>query len=60
MPDISMCFGAKEIQGKKDICPLREKCYRYTAKPSEFRQSYILPDPFGEKCTHYWPNEERK
>jgi len=32
MPDITMC--------KNDQCPLKDKCYRFTAKPS-MRQSYI-------------------
>lgn len=32
MADISMCRDSK--------CPSREGCYRYRAKPGEFRQSY--------------------
>jgi hypothetical protein len=32
MPDISMCSNNK--------CYLKDKCYRYTAKPHEYRQSY--------------------
>jgi hypothetical protein len=32
MPDISLC--------KNEDCPLRENCYRYTATPGEFMQSY--------------------
>lgn len=31
MPDITMCSNNK--------CPIRDKCYRYLAKPSE-RQAY--------------------
>ena len=49
MPDITMCEG-------KD-CPLKETCYRYTAKPSEFRQSYFAEVPFNKeekKCDHFW------
>ena len=32
MPDISMC--------KNKLCPLSNRCYRYTAIPHPFRQSY--------------------
>ena len=47
MPDITMCQGTD--------CPHKEKCYRYTAKPSEFRQSYFsIPPIKNGKCDHYW------
>lgn len=46
MPDIAMCSG--------DGCPLKEKCYRFTAKPSDY-QSYFLDPPIkDDKCNHYW------
>lgn len=46
MPDIAMCSG--------DGCPLKEKCYRFTAKPSEY-QSYFADPPIKDgKCDHYW------
>jgi hypothetical protein len=32
MPDISMCENIS--------CPLKESCYRYTATPDEYRQTY--------------------
>jgi hypothetical protein len=32
MPDISMCSN--------DTCPLKDNCYRHTATPNEYRQSY--------------------
>lgn len=46
MPDITMCEG----QG----CPQRERCWRYTAKPSEFRQAYFVDPPLREdgSCYH--------
>jgi len=45
--DISMCGGRG--------CPLRDTCYRHTAKPDPHWQSYIgAPYKDGE-CTHYWP-----
>lgn len=49
MPDISMCAN-------KD-CPLKENCYRFTAKPSEY-QSYAefqIDDESGE-CSGFWDN----
>lgn len=63
MPDISMCDGGS--------CPLRKRCYRFTAKPSEFRQSYFCNPPFRamkalehkedhEVCEEFWDNKERK
>ena len=33
MPDIAMC--------KNQECPVRLKCYRFVAIPSEYRQSYM-------------------
>ena len=45
-PDITMCQGTD--------CPHKEKCYRYTAKPSEY-QSYFMEAPIqDEKCEMYW------
>ena len=46
MPDISMCKG--------NDCKLKETCYRYKAKPSEY-QSYFIDAPFKDgDCSHYW------
>jgi len=47
-PDITKCSG-------KD-CPHKEGCYRFTATPNEFRQSYFFTPPIDEngKCDHYW------
>ena len=56
MPDISMC--------KSQTCPLKENCYRYTAKPG-FWQSYAefeyveLPDGKVE-CDYFWDNKGYK
>ena len=51
MPDISKCSG--------EGCPRKETCYRFTAKPSEFMQSYFMNAPIKEDntCEYYWPNE---
>ena len=36
-------------------CPLKETCYRFTAKPTEFRQSYFTEPPVKKgKCEYYW------
>jgi hypothetical protein len=46
MPDITMCPGTN--------CPHKEKCYRFTAKPSDY-QSYFMTAPIKEgKCDMYW------
>ena len=47
MPDITMC---------KDIdCPIKDKCYRFTATPSEFRQSYFIDSPINKngECEYF-------
>ena len=47
MPDITMCNGQR--------CPVREKCYRFTAKADELWQSYFVESPIKDnKCDHYW------
>lgn len=50
MTDISKCSGQN--------CPLKEKCYRYTAPGDSENQSYILPpfiiDKGLFKCSMYW------
>lgn len=46
MPDITMCNGTD--------CPFKERCYRFTAKPSDY-QSYFFDPPIKDgKCNHYW------
>jgi hypothetical protein len=52
MPDISMC--------KRESCPIKKECYRYTAKPSPDRQSYLAWEP-GQVCDNmFWSNEDRR
>lgn len=49
MPDISMCKG--------ENCPLKEKCYRFKAIPSEFWQSYFSEIPYSFEsngCEYFW------
>lgn len=46
MPDITMCEGTG--------CPLKDDCYRFKAKPSEYRQSYFINPPNkGDKCEYF-------
>ena len=50
MADITKCPG--QI-GAID-CPYKEKCYRFTAKASDY-QSYFMELPLkNDKCDHYW------
>lgn len=47
MPDdFCMCLGKE--------CPIKEQCYLYRAKPSEYRQSYFSEVPYkDEKCEFF-------
>ena len=46
MCDISMCSNG--------FCPLKEECYRFNAKPNEFRQSYGQFEFRDGNCDHFW------
>ena len=49
MADITKCEG-------KD-CPLKETCYRFTAKDNEYGQSYFTETPYNkekENCEYLW------
>jgi len=54
MPDISMCSN--------DTCPLREQCYRFTAEPNPYRQSYgtFKPEIDEDKveCKYFIDNKK--
>lgn len=54
MADITMCDD-------KD-CPMRTKCYRFTAPVNQWRQSYFMSTPRKEfeACEEYVPNEEAR
>lgn len=52
MPDISMC--------ENKLCPLKDNCYRYTAKPSDYQlYAEFTPDDKG-KCDYFWENKPKK
>lgn len=40
---------------KGDNCPIKEECYRYTAKADELYQAYFSEPPIEDsKCEMYW------
>ena len=49
--DITMCEGVN--------CPKKHSCWRFTANPTPYYQSYFTHAPFindGEfSCEYYWP-----
>jgi hypothetical protein len=49
--DITLCKGGD--------CPLKEKCFRYTAKSNSEYQSYFVEPPYdkgNKKCDYYERN----
>lgn len=53
MPDITMCAGFN--------CPKRENCYRFTATPNPYHQSYFSDAPWtGTTCPEFWDNSDMK
>jgi hypothetical protein len=51
MSDITKCYG--------EGCPVKNKCYRYTAVASEYVQSYFAEAPGKREdgkftCEMYW------
>ena len=53
MTDITMCSG--ELHDGD--CPLRERCYRYTAPANLYRQSYFGEPPYSplfKECDYFW------
>ena len=52
MADITMCDDGK--------CPLKDICYRFRAKASEYWQSYFTESPRKKrKCEYYWEMTDR-
>ena len=54
MPDISMCLNCS--------CPSITNCYRFMAKPSEYRQAYsnFQPEEGKDKCGEYIPISKKE
>lgn len=41
-------------------CPLREKCYRYRARPDQHWQSYSWYKYENDKCDYFWKLDVQK
>ena len=53
MADIAMCSGKG--------CPLKERCYRYTAPVNPIWQSYFTNVPYKNgECEYYWDNSYKE
>jgi len=54
MTDISMC--------ENSFCRAKRKCHRFTAKPSEHRQSYggFAPPKGEDRCGYFMDNTEKE
>ena len=54
MPDITMC--------QEDKCPRRNSCYRYTARPDQYWQSYFAKKPCDDyaTCREFWDITKRQ
>lgn len=54
--DITKCKG--------ETCPLKDRCYRYTAKACEYYQSYFIKEPYKIKnnkfkCDYLWTDDNQ-
>tara|TARA_R110002073_G_scaffold44656_5_gene123756 strand:+ start:2257 stop:2439 length:183 start_codon:yes stop_codon:yes gene_type:complete len=47
MPDITMCVNEE--------CKFKLSCYRCTAEPNQYRQSYASFEPEGDGCDYFIP-----
>lgn len=52
MLDIAMCLNKN--------CPLRMKCYRFTAVITPGRQLFMDFKPVNSKCDGFWDNTGRR
>ena len=55
MADISMCNNKN--------CKIKDCCYRHTATPNKYWQSYMLVENKVEKkedCEHFWQYRRKK
>ena len=51
MTNISLCHG--------EHCPIRDECYRHTAKPIGDYQSWLsLTREEQDGCEYFWPVKE--
>jgi hypothetical protein len=53
MTDICKCKGTD--------CPLKENCYRFTAKSDDVYQSYFVDPPIKDgKCDMFWGETQKE
>jgi hypothetical protein len=53
MTDICKCKGTD--------CPLKETCYRFTAKSDDVYQSYFVDPPIKDgKCDMFWGETQKE
>lgn len=45
-----MCTGEK--------CPMKDKCYRFTAEPDIYQSYFAKPPIKGKKCEYQWPHPD--
>ena len=65
MPDITMCKGSGAINPNlpEVECKRKKQCWRFTAKPSEYSQSYFVGLPVHhvdelQNCSMFWDNSK--
>ena len=59
MPDVCMCNGVKNVNESIVECPKKHRCYRHTATPNEYRQSWFMQAPIDViilECDDFWDN----
>jgi hypothetical protein len=57
MADITMCHGALLTDDKATLC---KDCYRFNAKPNEYRQAYFIQVPMlvDGSCDEFWQDKK--
>jgi hypothetical protein len=58
MTDITKCSGETETE----VCPLRNKCYRFLAGTG-YRQSFFVFTPYDfekEECQQFWSFDKKE
>lgn len=55
MPDITLCKG--------EGCKIKETCYRFKAKPSEYQAYFVVSPIKYDKCDYFaqiWTKPKKK
>ena len=48
--DIAMCKGTD--------CPMKQNCYRHTAKADEYQSYFSIPPIKDGQCEYFWDNDD--